>query len=245
MSAPTHKRCLPSNCFITKSSGACLGGRTPDHPKSYDRAGRRYRPGVGLESGDNYFRVGDRIGYGWVPGEDSPLQRHRLNLEGEAYFRNQGGTLQSLELGPEWEMTTNSDHSLTLEATRRVEALNEAFALSETAEVPAGRYGFAVAVAREVSAWMLGLLFRCGVGGVALDVKGDVVRPRAQVVPHRVEKGVDEGSALVGGQRGIRAGAVQDGEVQGVGVRNSPHEPKVDVRGRVGAVAENRSRRAF
>ena len=123
MSASIHKRCPPSNCFITKSSGACLGGRTPDHPKSYDRAGRRYRPGVGLESGDNYFRVGDRIGYGWVPGEDSPLQRHRLNLEGEAYFRNQGGTLQSLELGPEWEMTTNSDHSLTLEATRRVRGL--------------------------------------------------------------------------------------------------------------------------
>ncbi len=108
----------------------------------YDRAGSRYEPGVGLELRDDFFRLGDRIGYGWIPGEDSPLQRHRLNVEGEAYFRNADGTLQSLELGPEWEMTTNSDHSLTLEATRRIEDLRTAFALSETAEVPAGRYGF-------------------------------------------------------------------------------------------------------
>jgi hypothetical protein len=110
----------------------------------YDRAGPRYEPGVGLELRDNYFRLGDRVGYGWVPGEESPIQRHRLNLEGEAYFRNVDGSLQSLEFGPEWEMTSNSDHSLTLEATRRVEDLRAPFTLSESARVPAGRYGFHV-----------------------------------------------------------------------------------------------------
>jgi hypothetical protein len=108
----------------------------------YDRAGRRYEPGVGLELRDNYFRLGDRIGYGWVLGESSSIQRHRLNLEGEIYVRNAGGTLQSLELGPEWEMATNAGHSLILEATRRVEDLREAFALPEGVRVPAGRYAF-------------------------------------------------------------------------------------------------------
>ncbi len=108
----------------------------------YDRAGRRYEPGVGLELRDNYFRFGDRIGYGWVPGEGSSIQRHRLNLEGEVYVRNADGTLQSLELGPEWEMTGNAGHSLILEATRRVEDLRGAFALPEGARVPAGRYAF-------------------------------------------------------------------------------------------------------
>jgi hypothetical protein len=110
----------------------------------YDRAGRRYEPGVGLELRDNYFRFGDRIGYGWVPGEGSSIQRHRLSLKGETYLRNADGSLQSLEIGPEWEMTSNAGHSLTLGATRRIEDLKAPFDLSETASVPVGRYGFAV-----------------------------------------------------------------------------------------------------
>jgi hypothetical protein len=108
----------------------------------YDRAGPRYEPGVGLELREDYFRLGDRIGYGWIPGEGSPIQRHQLNLEGETYFRNADGTLQSLELGPEWAMATNTGHSLTLEASRRVEDLRRAFPLGDEAEVPAGRYGW-------------------------------------------------------------------------------------------------------
>lgn len=110
----------------------------------YDRAGRRYEPGIGLELRDNYFRLGDRIGYGWIPGEEARLQRHRLNLEGEAYFRNADQSLQTLEVGPEWEMTSNTDHSLTLEATRRIEDVREPFPLSGAVGVPAGRYAFSV-----------------------------------------------------------------------------------------------------
>jgi hypothetical protein len=108
----------------------------------YDRAGRRYEPGVGLELREDYFRFGDRIGYGWIPDDGSPLQRHRLNLEAETYFRNADGTLQTLELGPEWTMATNTGHSLTLEASRRVEDLRRSFPLGDEAEVPAGRYGW-------------------------------------------------------------------------------------------------------
>jgi hypothetical protein len=33
----------------------------------YDRAGKHYEPGVGLELRENYHRFGDRIGYGWMP----------------------------------------------------------------------------------------------------------------------------------------------------------------------------------
>lgn len=106
----------------------------------YDRAGLRYEPGVGLELREDYFRLGDRIGYGWIPGEESSIERHRLSLENETYVRNDDGSLQSLELGPEWEMTSNAGHSLTLEASRRVEDLRAPFPLSAEAEVPAGRY---------------------------------------------------------------------------------------------------------
>lgn len=108
----------------------------------YDRAGERYRPALGLELRDDYFRVGDRVGYGWIPGEDSPIERHRLSVTGQSYLRNADHSLQSLEVGPRWEMATNTGHSFTVSGSRRTEDLREAFRLSETAEVPAGRYDF-------------------------------------------------------------------------------------------------------
>lgn len=108
----------------------------------YDRAGRRYHPGAGLELRDNYYRLGDRIGYGWVQGEDSPIQRQSINMDGSAWFRNDDGSLQSLYFGPRWEMTTHKGHSLIIQASRQVEDVQSAFSLSQETEVPAGRYGF-------------------------------------------------------------------------------------------------------
>ena len=108
----------------------------------YDRAGNRYNPGTGLEFRENYFRVGDRIGYGWIQGEESPVQRQSINFDGNAWFRNSDGSLQSLYFGPRWEMTTHKGHSLTLQASRHVEDLEAAFSLSDQAKVPADRYGF-------------------------------------------------------------------------------------------------------
>jgi hypothetical protein len=108
----------------------------------YARAGAQYDPGIGFELRDDYFRFGDRVGFGWVPGQSSSIERHRLNLVGNAYFRNRDGSLESLEVGPEWEMTSNMGHSLTLRATHQVEDLRSPFALPEGLQIPAGRYTF-------------------------------------------------------------------------------------------------------
>lgn len=108
----------------------------------YDRAGQRYRPAVGLELRDDYFRLGDRVGYGWIPGEESSINRHQVSVTGQSYLRNADHSLQSLQIGPQWEVDTNTGHSLTMSASRRTEDLREGFALSETADVPAGRYDF-------------------------------------------------------------------------------------------------------
>jgi hypothetical protein len=108
----------------------------------YDRAGKDYEPGVGLELRENYHRFGDRIGYGWIYGEKSAIQRQRVNLEGEAYFRNNDGTIQSMEIGPSWQIINNTGHGLTFNASWHLEDLRAPFALSEKAEVPSGRYDF-------------------------------------------------------------------------------------------------------
>lgn len=108
----------------------------------YDRAGRSYRPGIGFELRENYYRLGDRISYGWITGEEAWLQRYRLNLRGVAHFRNSDGSLQSLKIGPEWELLTKSNHSFYLSVHRRTENLRDPFVLSKNVQVPANRYHF-------------------------------------------------------------------------------------------------------
>lgn len=108
----------------------------------YARAGRHYDPALGFELRDNYFRVGERVGYGWLPGEESVLQHHRVDLEGEAYFRNGDGSLESLEIGPTWELQSNRGHSFSIGARHRVEDVRMPFDLSDDVVVSAGRYAF-------------------------------------------------------------------------------------------------------
>ena len=106
----------------------------------YSRAGSGYRPAVGFELREDYVQIGDRIGYGWIPGRKSVLQRHRVNLGWEAYFRNGDRSLESLELEPTWEFHTDGGHRLTLGGSHRIEDLRDTFSLSGAVAVPSGRY---------------------------------------------------------------------------------------------------------
>lgn len=109
---------------------------------SYARAGELYEPGLGFELREDYFKLGDRVTYGWLPGEESIFQSQRISLVGDGFFRNADGSLESLTLGPEWEMETNRGHSLAVAARRREEDLRNPFALSDEVEIPAGRHAF-------------------------------------------------------------------------------------------------------
>jgi hypothetical protein len=107
-----------------------------------DRAGRRYEPEMGFELRDNFLRIGDRVGYGWLPGEDSPLQQQQLNVRGEAYFRNEDGSLQTLQIGPAWSLSTNSGHGVEAQLRRRTEDLRRPFSLTGSVRIPPNRYDF-------------------------------------------------------------------------------------------------------
>lgn len=109
---------------------------------SYARAGARYRPALGFEGREDYTRLGDRISYGWVPGDDSPIQRHRLNAETRGFFRNVDGSLQSLKSALSWELNTEGRHSLTITGTRQTEDLRAPFELATESTVSPGRYAF-------------------------------------------------------------------------------------------------------
>lgn len=109
---------------------------------AYARSGSYYAPALGFELRDDYFRVSERVGYGWLPSEASVLQRYRIDLEGEAYFRNGDGSLESLEIGPTWALHSDRGQSFSIGGRHRVEDLRVPFALSNDVAVPAGRYAF-------------------------------------------------------------------------------------------------------
>lgn len=114
----------------------------------FSRAGPRYEPAMGFEGRENYARLGDRVSYGWVPGGESPIQRHRLNANTRAFFRNADGSLQSLETALSWELNTDGRHSFTLTGTRQVEDLRAPFEIAAESSVPPGRYTFSFGRAR-------------------------------------------------------------------------------------------------
>lgn len=106
------------------------------------RVGAAFEPGIGFLLRDDYTRFGDRLYYGWRPGERSSVFRHTLALDGALYRRNADGSTETAELKPEWKVETGTGHTLTLGATSAYEDLEHAFPLGADVEIPAGSYWF-------------------------------------------------------------------------------------------------------
>lgn len=105
-------------------------------------AGPTYDPGIGFTQRNDFTLVDGAVSYSWLPGEGSSLIWHTLGLGGFAFVRNGDRSIESAELGPEWEFAAKSGAGGSLEAKVQFEDLLVPFALSEEAVVPAGSYGF-------------------------------------------------------------------------------------------------------
>lgn len=105
-------------------------------------AGRRYDPGIGFTQRNNFTLLDHTESYTWLPGEASSLIWHTLGLRGFAFVRNGDQSIESAEVGPEWEFSAKSGAGGSLEAKVLFEDLPDPFALSEDAVVPVGSYTF-------------------------------------------------------------------------------------------------------
>jgi len=103
------------------------------------RVGARYDPQLGFLRRQDFTRIGDALGWGWRASDASSVQRTRLMLNGVAYFRNDGFTLESLDLGPAWSLHMKSSRQWTASAKLREEHVENAFSISG-APIPAGEY---------------------------------------------------------------------------------------------------------
>jgi len=108
----------------------------------YSRAGADYEPGMGFEFREDYTRLGNRILYGWLPGEKSWLLRHSVFVKGYLYSRNAGSVMESYEIGPGYQFTAKSSCFASIYPKFCFEDVPEGFSLSDEAEIPAGRYRF-------------------------------------------------------------------------------------------------------
>ncbi|MDH3290883.1 MAG: carbohydrate binding family 9 domain-containing protein [Gemmatimonadota bacterium] len=105
-------------------------------------AGPAYDPGIGFTQRNDFTLLEDAISYTWLPGETSSLIWHTLGLAGFAFVRNGDRSIESAEVGPEWEFAAKSGAGGSLEAKVLFEDLLVPFALSDEAVVPAGSYTF-------------------------------------------------------------------------------------------------------
>ena len=108
----------------------------------YSRMGDDFEPGIGFLERDDVTRIGNRILYGWVPGEASPLLRHDVFLQGFWVQRNSDKKTESAEIGPGWEFTTKSSSFGKIEAKMYYEDLTDTLEFSDDVHVPVGQYRF-------------------------------------------------------------------------------------------------------
>jgi len=109
---------------------------------SFSRVGSTFNPGMGFQTRENYTRFGDRLLFGWRPGEKSSLLRHYVFLDGFLLLENTGGSTESAEIGPGWEFETKSGAFGNFTFKMFHEDVPEEFSLSDDAEVPVGKYSF-------------------------------------------------------------------------------------------------------
>ena len=106
------------------------------------RSGARYDPAVGFELREDFTSIEPRIAFGWQPKGESRIERQRISFAGSAFLRNADGSLETLEVGPTWEVGFRSGAVLRAGLVGFHEDLVESFEIADGIEVPEGAYTF-------------------------------------------------------------------------------------------------------
>jgi hypothetical protein len=106
------------------------------------RSGPFYDPGMGFTRRQDFLNLDNTVSYTWMPGRDSPLIWHTLELNGYGFLRNEDGTIESAALVPAWDFTAKSQARGGARLKLQYEDLLVPFALSESTQIPAGSYAF-------------------------------------------------------------------------------------------------------
>ena len=109
---------------------------------NYDYGGANYSPGSGFEMRNDFSGVKTVFSYGWIPGENSKVQRIKIKLSGTSYFRNADGTPESVEIGPALDVSGKNSDDYGGKLYFHRENLQDTFKLAEDAYLTPGEYDF-------------------------------------------------------------------------------------------------------
>ena len=109
---------------------------------SLSRSGEDFNPGLGFQMREDFTRFGNRVLYGWIPGQASFLNSHNIFADGTIFWRNADHSVESAALGPGWHFFTKSAYMGEFAFKVYRESVRESFSLSEETDVPPGEYTF-------------------------------------------------------------------------------------------------------
>jgi hypothetical protein len=116
---------------------------------NYSYSGQQFNPGVGFVQREGIQGFQGGILYGWIPGEESKLFNYNIKIMGERFTRLEDGKLESLRIGPQFEINTKKEIGGELSVDYQKEGVLEDFPLSDSIWIKAGNYSF-VAINGEI-----------------------------------------------------------------------------------------------
>ena len=109
---------------------------------SFSRAGKDFNPSLGFMQRENFFRIGHRIGYGWLPSENSPIQTHNLTYRGSWFRNNAIGETDSYFGGLDWSFSSKRGTMGSASVNYNYENIIEEFDISDDIIIAPGKYSF-------------------------------------------------------------------------------------------------------
>lgn len=109
---------------------------------TWSRSGKDFDPRIGFLMRSNYTHYFGGLGYGWIPGEASALQSHKVNLMAMAYTDNNDNSAQTIEAQLSYDFRFKSDFNGMASFGHMYENVTDTFSFSRDAYVPSGKYGF-------------------------------------------------------------------------------------------------------
>lgn len=108
---------------------------------SLNWSGENFQPGMGFLRRENYYVVGSKLKYGWIPGPNSKLYNFQVYLKAVSYYST-SGNIETGVYGPGYTFMTKNKMSGMIDLEYRIENLYEEFYLSDDVFVPVGNYNF-------------------------------------------------------------------------------------------------------
>ncbi len=112
---------------------------------NYLYSGEMFKPGIGFVMRGGVQGLSGRILYGWLPGQESKLFRYTMSLSAEQYNNLYYGKLESLQVSPEFELSTKKGVFSRLSVEMQKEGVSWDFNLSDSITIKAGDYTFTTA----------------------------------------------------------------------------------------------------